>query len=139
MTDRRTRLIFGSAALFNFCAGVPLLLATAWMGELMTLNLNPSGQMFLRLIAIMMIVFAWAYWMIGVDPVRYRPYLVLGGVLKVAVVIMFSSAWLSGISGPQLPALALGDVLYAWLFYDYYRRNAAILRGNSQRADEEIG
>ncbi len=118
------RPFFSLAALFNFAIAVPLLLATPWVGEVMEFNLNPSGQMFLRLIAAVAIAFGWAYWMIGVDPVRYRPYLVLGGVLKVVLASFFYGAWLSGIIGWKFPLLVTGDFIFAALFWQFARQTA---------------
>ncbi|MBK9520074.1 MAG: hypothetical protein IPO13_00250 [Rhodocyclaceae bacterium] len=130
------RPFFTSAALFNFAIALPLMSATPWMGEVLNLQLNPSGQMFLRLIAAVAIAFGWAYWMIGVDPVRYRPYLVLGGVLKVVLGCFFYGAWLTGIIGWQLPVLVTGDFVYAGLFLQYYRQSAGSLSANAVAHDD---
>lgn len=118
------KTFFTSAAAFNFAIALPLLLATPWVGEVMELHLNASGQMFLRLIAAIALAFGYAYWLIGVDPVRYRPFLVLGGILKVVLGGFFYGAWLSGIIGWQLPALVTGDFVYAALFLRFYRQSA---------------
>ncbi len=119
--------LFSSAAAFNFALGLPLLLATPWMGEVLALHLNDSGQMFLRLIAAIALAFGYAYWLIGVDPVRYRPFLVLGGILKVVLGGFFFGAWLSGIIGWKLPALVTVDFVYAALFLRFYRQSAVSL------------
>jgi hypothetical protein len=118
------KVLFTSAAAFNFAIALPLLLATPWMGEVAELQLNASGQMFLRLIAAIALAFGYAYWLIGVDPVRYRPFLVMGGILKVVLGGFFYGAWLSGIIGWQLPVLVTGDFVYAALFFRFYRQSA---------------
>ena len=118
------KVLFTSAAAFNFAIALPLLLATPWMGEVAELQLNASGQMFLRLIAAIALAFGYAYWLIGVDPVRYRPFLVMGGILKVGLGGFFYGAWLSGIIGWQLPVLVTGDFVYAALFFRFYRQSA---------------
>ena len=118
------KVLFTSAAAFNFAIALPLLLATPWMGEVAELQLNASGQMFLRLIAAIALAFGYAYRLIGVDPVRYRPFLVMGGILKVVLGGFFYGAWLSGIIGWQLPVLVTGDFVYAALFFRFYRQSA---------------
>ncbi|MNJ72505.1 hypothetical protein D3C77_691620 [compost metagenome] len=68
------------------------------------------------------VVFAWAYWMIARDPVRYRPYIVLGLLLKIMVVTIIFGHWLAGNIGWPLPALASGDILFGLLFWRYYQQ-----------------
>jgi amino acid transporter len=73
--------------------------------------------------------FGWIYWLIAKEPQRFRPLIMLGLLLKVAVVGFVFSYWAMGIIGWPMPVLIFGDVIYAGLFWHYYRRNAPALAG----------
>ncbi len=124
MSPSYTRLLFVSGAIFNLLAGLPFLIAPEFMAALMGLELNATAAMFLQLTFALVVVFGWVYWMIARDPVRNRPYILLGIILKLLVVAIFFGHWLSGNIPWQLPALASGDIFYALLFWLYYRRTA---------------
>jgi hypothetical protein len=68
---------------------------------------------------LVVLVFGWAYWMISRDPVRYRPYVVLGMILKILVVAVVSSHWLAGTISWPLPTLVASDIVFALLFWRY--------------------
>ena len=124
MSPSYTRLLFISGAIFNLLAGLPFLIAPEFMAALMGLELNATAAMFLQLTFALVVVFGWVYWMIARDPVRNRPYILLGIILKLLVVAIFFGHWLSGNIPGHLPALASGDIFYALLFWLYYRRTA---------------
>lgn len=124
MSSSYTRLLFISGAIFNVLAGLPFLFAPQFMAALMGLELNATAAMFMQLVFGLVVVFGWVYWMIARDPVRNRPYILLGMILKVLVVTIFYGHWLVGNISWQLPVLASGDILYTLLFWLYYRRGA---------------
>lgn len=119
MPDTYTRTLFFSAACFNVLAGLPFLVAMRPMAELMGLQITPTSTLFIQITMGLVVIFGWAYWMIGRDPVRYRPYIVLGVILKILVVSVIYSHWLAGNIPWPLPVLASGDIVYALLFWRY--------------------
>ncbi|MGE8064409.1 hypothetical protein [Pseudomonas sp. NPDC089569] len=120
------RWLFGSAALFNWAVVLGLLLLNPWLSPLLQLN-EPTGSNFaLRDLGLMLIAtFGVAYLCVARSPARFRPYVGLGVLGKCLVVIAIYSHWLAGHISWPLPALALGDVLFAWLFVDFLRRHPA--------------
>lgn len=125
MAPNTHRKLFISAAWFNILAGLPLLVAMGPVAGLMGLQLNPTAVLFIHITAGLIVVFGGVYWMIARDPVRYRPYIPLGIILKIFFVVVVYGHWLSGSVSWPLPALAFVDVIYAVLFWRYYRQTAA--------------
>jgi hypothetical protein len=124
MAPNAHRNLFISAAWFNILAGLPLLVATGTVAGLMGLQVNPTAALFIHLTAGIIVVFGGVYWMIARDPERFRPYIPLGIILKAFVVVVVYGHWLSGSISWPLPALAACDLIYALLFWRYYRRSA---------------
>jgi hypothetical protein len=124
MAPNAHRMLFISAAWFNILAGLPLLVAMGTVAGLMGLQLNPTAVLFIHITAGLIVLFGGVYWMIARDPVRYRPYIPLGIILKVLVIVVVYGHWLSGSIPWPLPALAFGDVIYAVLFWRYYKQTA---------------
>lgn len=120
MAPNAHRNLFISAAWFNFLTGLPLLVATATFGGLLGLQINPTALVFIHIIAAVIVVFGGAYWMIARDPVRFRPYIALGIILKVVLVVIICAHWFAGSIPWPLPALAAADVIFAVLFWRYY-------------------
>lgn len=116
--------MFLSGALFNFCAGAPMLLAPALISQLMDLPVAAGNYLFIQIAGMAIIGFGWIYWLIAKEPQLFRPLIMLGLLLKVGVVALAYSYCFMGVIGWQLPALAFGDVIYAVLFWRYYRGNA---------------
>lgn len=114
-----TNGLFKSAACFNVLAGLPLLVAMRPVADLMGLEITPTSALFIQITMAIVVIFGWAYWMISVDPVRYRPFVVLGIVLKILVVSLILGHWLAGNIPWRLPLLASGDIVYAVLFWRF--------------------
>lgn len=119
MSNSYSRTLFGSAAGFNVLAGLPLLVAMQPVAALMGLQVTPTSTLFIQITMALVVMFGWAYWMISRDPVRYRPYIVLGILLKVLVVAVIYGHWLAGNIPWPLPVLASGDIVFALLFWRY--------------------
>ncbi|MBK5396366.1 hypothetical protein JFU47_06480 [Pseudomonas sp. TH39(2020)] len=119
MQNTYTNGLFKSAACFNVFAGLPFLVAMRPAADLMGLEVTPTSALFMQITMALVVMFGWAYWMISRDPVRYRPYIVLGVVLKILVVAVICGHWLAGSIPWPLPVLASGDILFAWLFWRY--------------------
>ena len=130
MKTTYTKGLFKTAACFNVLAGLPLLLAMEPVARLMGREITPTSTLFIQITMSIVVVFGWAYWMISVDPVRYRPFIGLGIALKAMVVALISSHWLAGHIPWPLPALASGDIVFAVLFWRYLSgsRLAAVQR-----------
>ena len=125
MTVPDHRALFVCAACFNWLAGLPLLVATTPFAGLLGLELNPTAILFIQLTAGVIVVFGGVYAMIARDPVRYRAYIPLGMILKIYVVVVIYGWWLAGGISWHFPALAAGDVVFAALFWRYYRATRA--------------
>ncbi|MDB6145599.1 MAG: hypothetical protein JWP80_4643 [Pseudomonas sp.] len=119
MQNKYTNGLFKSAACFNVLAGLPLLVALRPAASLMGLEVTPTSALFIQITMALVVIFGWAYWMISRDPVRYRPYIVLGVALKILVVSLIYGHWLAGSIPWPLPVLASGDIVYALLFWRY--------------------
>ncbi|MBK5356586.1 hypothetical protein JFU37_29485 [Pseudomonas sp. TH41] len=119
MSNSSARTLFGSAAGFNVLAGLPFLVALQPVAALMGLQVTPTSALFIQITMALVVMFGWAYWMISRDPVRYRPYIVLGILLKILVVAVIYGHWLAGNIPWPLPVLASGDIIFALLFWRY--------------------
>lgn len=129
MTASYSRKLFIVAALFNVLAGLPFLVALQPVAALMGLQITTSSTLFIHLTMGMVVIFGWVYWMIARDPVRWRPYILLGIILKLFVVVVIHSHWLAGNIAWPLPTLACGDILFALLFWRYYQSTSEPIRG----------
>jgi hypothetical protein len=130
MKTAHTEGLFKIAACFNLLAGLPLLLATTHVAPLLGLEVNPTSTLFIQITTAMVVMFGWAYWMVSVDPVRYRPLIGLGLASKIMVIALIGGYWLVGNIPWQLPTLASGDIVFAVLFWRYLHgsRLAAVQR-----------
>lgn len=91
------------------------------------LGLSPaegSNALFLRLTALLIGCFGYAYLCIARDPPRYRPYVSLGLIGKLLAVAAVGLSWGLGEVDARLPLLVSLDLLYAILFVDFLRRTS---------------
>lgn len=117
----RHRTLFNAAALFNLAAGIPLLVSPGFMAGLLALQITPAGTLFMQLTALAIAGFGVIYGLIARDPLRHRPYILLGVGLKIGFVGFVCTYWFLGHIGTLLPALAAGDVIFSILFLRAYR------------------
>ena len=99
----------------------------AWPQMQQLLKLAPaegSNRVMLNICGMLILTFGYAYYMAGRDPVRYRPYILLGAIGKLLVVIVALPVVITGGQGYLLGWAALGDLVFAGLFLDYLRRHA---------------
>ena len=115
-------VLFNAAAMFNLAAGIPLLVAPGVMAGLLALEITPAGTVFMQLTALAIAGFGIIYGLIARDPLRHRPYILLGIALKLAFVGFVCVYWLRGHIGGLLPLLAAGDVIFSILFLRAYRK-----------------
>lgn len=106
------RTFFVVAAVFNFAAGLPLLLAPDVM--LSTLGVAvPDDLLFHRLTGLLVVCFGVAYYLISQDLARYQPLVWLGIAGKAGVFVLFGQAFAAGLVPMPPFALAIGDLLFA--------------------------
>lgn len=105
------RTFFVAAAVFNFAAGLPLLLAPDVM--LSTLGMAvPDDLLFHRMTGLLVVCFGVVYYFVSQDLARYRPLVWLGVVGKGGVVLLFGQAFAAGLVPAQAFAVAVGDLLF---------------------------
>lgn len=118
------RILFGTGALFNALAGLPLFLAPQWMAQIFALPGTSGELLFMRFMGAAVVGFGYLYWLIGIDPQRYRPIILVGLLLKGVVVVLLVQAWLASQIAASAPLLAMGDLIYLCLFGMYWRSTA---------------
>jgi hypothetical protein len=119
MTPRQTRLLFTSAALFNWGA---VLLTWPLTGLPQALGLMAADNSFFDHIALLAVAsFGYGYWLVAGDPARHRSIVVLGLWLKLGVVALGIGHYLAGSLNAATHALVCGDLVYAALFYLHLR------------------
>lgn len=115
----KARPLFSIAALFNFLVGVPMLVAYSTFARLLQLEGPPT--VWFHIAAAIVVIFGFAYWSIARDPVKFRPYVMLGIVGKLAFVAIIYGHWLAGNISGRGAVLVTGDLIFALLFIAYLR------------------
>jgi len=116
------RSLFGIAALFNFLVGIPMLVAYPLVARLLQLEGPPT--MWFHIVAAIIVVFGYAYARIAQDPVKYRPFISLGIVGKLAFVVAIYGHWLQGTAPTPIALLVTVDLVFAAIFAAYLRTSA---------------
>ena len=116
------KLFFFVAALFNFAAGGPLLVAPEWM--LQTLELPvPADVFFHKMTGLLVVCFGGLYGLIATDLGRYKPMVWFGIAGKAGVVVLFTQAWMAGAIPFKAYAVSLGDLAFTlgfiWFVLSY--------------------
>ena len=112
--------LFTVAAIFNALVGVGMLLAYDWLAP--WLGFPPQPTVWMHIVTLVVLVFAYAYWRVAQDPVRYREYIVLGIVAKLAFVVAIYGHFLAGDATATLAVLVTADLIFAGLFGAYLKR-----------------
>ena len=117
------RTLFTVAAIFNAAVGVAMLLAydalAPWLG------LPPHPTVWVHLVALVVLVFGYAYWRVAMDPRRFRECIVLGIVAKLGFVAVIYGHFLAGDATAMLAALVTADLVFAGLFGVHLKRTLA--------------
>ncbi len=117
------RWLFGAAAVFNASVGLGLLFLRPQVSGVLRLDpISGTNLVLLYLTAGFILLFGCAFVMVAVDPVRYRPFIPLSILGKLAAFASVFGAWLAGQAPASLPALASGDLVFAILFLLVLRR-----------------
>jgi hypothetical protein len=119
--------LFVVAAIFNALVGLGMLLAyeplAPWLG------FPPRPTVWIHIIALVVLVFGYAYWRIAADPVRFREYIMLGVVGKLVFVAAIYGHFLAGDATAALAVLVTADLVFAGLFGTYLVGTPAGVRG----------
>ena len=115
--------LFGAAAAFNFAVGFALLALRPWAGPL--LHLDPIAGTNLVLVDLtggFILLFAYGYARIALDPVGWRPLIGLSAIGKAMAAVGVILPWAMGQIPAVLPSLVGGDVVFAGLFVVFLRQ-----------------
>lgn len=117
------RWLFGLAAAFNAAVGLALLFARPMLGPLLGLApITGSNIAIVNVAGGLIVLFAYAYLRVALDPVRFRSFIGLAVIGKLIAVVGVVTPWLVGAIDARLPGLVGGDLVFAVLFADYLRR-----------------
>jgi hypothetical protein len=115
--------LFGIAAAANFAVAGIMVAFERWVAHAMHFDPVTGTNVTLFAFAAMMIaLFGYCYLLIARDPVRNRPLIHVGAMGKLLAFTVSALPWAAGITGPRIPMLIFGDVIFAMLFLDFLRR-----------------
>jgi hypothetical protein len=114
MNEPVWRRVFLVAALFNFAAGLPALLAPAQALAAFGLPSLPD-HLFVRTTGLLVASYGIGYWLVSRRP-RLREIVWLGVIGKLGVVVLFTWAWRQGSLPTRAFAVGMGDLLFAAVF-----------------------
>lgn len=118
------RIVFITAALFNWVIGAALILAMPVVQSLLDLApVTLSDKVFVDLFAVLVIAFGVGYWKLSADFQQYRVFALWGAWAKLAVVVVVLWHFLVGHIGWPLLALSGGDLFYALVFLALLRND----------------
>jgi hypothetical protein len=116
--------LFTVAALFNFLVGIPMLVAYPLVARLLQLEGPPT--VWFHIAAAAVVMFGGAYWCIARDPARFRPYVYLGIIGKLAFVAIIYGHWMTGSASGRTAMLVTADLVFALLFMAYLRGSRSV-------------
>lgn len=117
MTEKSIRIMFTTAAWFNWVAGGAVFINAELLFGLFRVTPLPTEPLFLQLFAWLVIVFGIGYFWASRDPVANVPVIKLGLIGKLSVVLVSLACVLSGSVSWQIMLLMSVDLLYAILFW----------------------
>ena len=118
--------LFLVAAIFNWLVGGSLLFTYPLTAKL--LGLTGPPDVFFHIVAGIVTLFGFVYWLIWRDADRYRPFIGLGAVAKLVFVIAIYAHWLKGSASGMLALLVTADLVFALLFYRSLRASRPLVR-----------
>ena len=123
---RHAKILFSVAALFNFSLGLSWLLAWPMLQNVLQLApADGSNRMILNLCAVLVLTFGYAYYLVGRNPDKFRPYVMLGIVGKLSVVAVALPVLVSGSQGYLLALSLMVDLVFAILFVHFLLKHPA--------------
>ena len=117
MTDKSIRIMFTTAAWFNWVAGGAVAVNAGWLFSFFRVTPLPTEPLFLQLFAWLVIVFGIGYFWASRDPAANVPVIKLGMIGKLSVVLVSLVCVLTGSVSWQIMLLMSADLLYAILFW----------------------
>ena len=117
MTDKSIRIMFTTAAWFNWVAGGAVAVNAGWLFSFFRVTPLPTEPLFLQLFAWLVIVFGIGYFWASRDPAANVPVIKLGMLGKLSVVLVSLVCVLTGSVSWQIMLLMSADLLYAILFW----------------------
>jgi hypothetical protein len=117
MTNQHSKILFLSAAVFNWAVGLALAFQAPLLFELFRVTPAPTEPLFLQLFSWLVVVFGIGYFWVSRDPVTNVPIIKLGLIGKISVVLAALACVLMGAVSWQMMILASADLLYAILFW----------------------
>ena len=117
MKAKSMRIMFTTAAWFNWLAGLAVAVNAELLFGLFRITPLPTEPLFLQLFAWLVIVFGIGYFWVSRDPVANVPIIKLGMIGKLSVVLVSLACVMTGSISWQLMILVSADLLYAILFW----------------------
>ena len=117
MKAKSMRIMFTTAAWFNWLAGLAVAVNAELLFGLFRITPLPTEPLFLQLFAWLVIVFGIGYFWVSRDPVANVPIIKLGMIGKLSVVLVSLACVMTGSISWQLMILLSADLLYAILFW----------------------
>jgi len=117
------RPLFTVAAIFNVVVGLGLLFSYGMLAP--WLGLPPQPTVWIHIVALIVLVFGYAYWRIATDPARFREYVALGILGKLAFAGAIYAHFIAGSATAALALLVSADVIFAALFWAFLVRSPA--------------
>ena len=117
MTEKTTKTLFLTAAIFNWAVGLALAFKAGLLFELFRVTPAPTEPLFLQLFAWLVVVFGIGYWWVSTDPAANAPIIKLGILGKISVFLAVLACVLMDAVSWQMLILASGDLVYAALFW----------------------
>ena len=117
MKAKSMRIMFTTAAWFNWLAGLAVAVNAELLFGLFRITPPPTEPVFLQLFAWLVIVFGIGYFWASRDPMANVPVIKLGMIGKLSVVLVSLACVLTGSISWQLMILVSADLLYAILFW----------------------
>lgn len=117
MNAKSIRIMFTTAAWFNWMAGLAVAVNVELLFGLFGITPLPTEPLFLQLFAWLVIVFGIGYFWASRDPVANVPVIKLGMIGKLSVVLVSLVCVMTGSISWQFMLLVSVDLLYAILFW----------------------
>jgi len=117
MTTKSMRIMFTTAAWFNWVAGGAVAVNAELLFGLFRITPLPTEPLFLQLFAWLVIVFGIGYFWASRDPAANVPVIKLGLIGKLSVVLVSLACVMAGSVSWQIMLLMSIDLLYVILFW----------------------
>jgi hypothetical protein len=117
MKEAEQRILFLTAALFNWAVAAALAVDAGFLFRLFSVSPEPAEPLFVLLFAWLVFAFGVAYYWISRDPGANTPLIRLGILGKAGVFAVALACVILGIVSWQFLILAAVDAVYALLFW----------------------